>query len=88
VSDIARASVYLTTLFRNWHPTPPHVRQTFLDGYQSVRSLTTLQHDWLQALILWLGIKAIPRPAMIQPDGRTHSERLQSGLEAGGGDRR
>jgi homoserine kinase type II len=60
VSDIARASVYLTTLFRNWHPTPPHVRQTFLDGYQSVRSLTTLQHDWLQALILWLGIKAIP----------------------------
>lgn len=60
VCDIAHACVYLTTLFTNWRPTPPCTRQTFLDGYQSVRSLTGPEQDWLEVLVLWDGIRAIP----------------------------
>jgi homoserine kinase type II len=60
VSDLANAFVLLSTRFTNWQPTPARVRDAFLDGYQSVRSLTRLEHQWLHALVLLRGIKAIP----------------------------
>lgn len=60
VSDLANSFVRLGTHFRNWQPTPSSVRDTFLEGYQSVRPLTRLEHRWLQALVLWQGIAAIP----------------------------
>jgi Ser/Thr protein kinase RdoA (MazF antagonist) len=60
VGDLARASVYLSTLFTTWAPTPADVRQVFFEGYQSVRPLTSLEHEWLPNLVLWYGIGAIP----------------------------
>lgn len=60
VSDLANSFVRLGTHFTNWQPTPSSVRDTFLEGYQSVRPLTQLEHQWLQALVLWQGIAAIP----------------------------
>ena len=60
VSDLANSFVRLGTRFTNWQPTPSSVRDTLLEGYQSVRSLTQLEHQWLQALVLWQGIGAIP----------------------------
>ncbi len=60
ISDLANAFVYLGTHFTNWQPTPASVRDALLDGYQSVRSLTRLEHHWLQVLALWRGIRAIP----------------------------
>jgi homoserine kinase type II len=60
VSDLANAFVLLSTRFTNWHPTPARVRDALLDGYQSVRSLTRLEHQWLHALVLMRGIQAIP----------------------------
>jgi homoserine kinase type II len=60
VSDLANAFVLLRTRFTNWQPTPASVRDALLDGYQSVRSLTRLEHRWLHALVLLRGIQAIP----------------------------
>jgi homoserine kinase type II len=60
INDLANAFVLLSTRFTNWQPTPVSVRDILLEGYQSVRSLTRLEHQWLQALVLWRGIKAIP----------------------------
>jgi Ser/Thr protein kinase RdoA (MazF antagonist) len=60
ISDLANAFVLLGTRFTKWQPTPAGVRDTLLEGYQSVRSLTRLEHQWLQALVLWRGIRAIP----------------------------
>lgn len=60
VSDLANSFVLLGTHFTDWQPTPASVRATFLEGYQSVRPLTELEHQWLQALVLWRGITAIP----------------------------
>lgn len=56
VSDLA--NVYFGTHFVDWQPTPPSVRDTLLDGYQSVRPLSRLEHRWLQALVLWQSINA------------------------------
>ncbi len=52
VSDLANASVLLGTRFTNWQPTPARVRDTLLDGYQSVRPLNGLERQWLHALVL------------------------------------
>ena len=60
VRDLANAFVVLGTHFTMWQPTPVSVRDTFLEGYESVRSLTRLEHRWLQALVLWRSITAIP----------------------------
>jgi homoserine kinase type II len=60
VSDLANAFVLLGTRFTNWQPTPASVRDALLDGYQSVRPLTRLEHQWLHALVLLRGIQAIP----------------------------
>lgn len=58
VSDLA--NVYLGTHFTDWRPTPADVRAALLDGYQSVRTLSRLEHDWLHAVTLWRGIMAVP----------------------------
>jgi Ser/Thr protein kinase RdoA (MazF antagonist) len=60
INDLANPFVLLSTRFTNWQPTPASVRDTLLEGHQSVRSLTRLEHQWLQAFVLWRGIKAIP----------------------------
>jgi homoserine kinase type II len=60
VSDLANAFVLLGTRFTNWQPTPARVRDALLNGYESVRSLTRLEHQWLHALALLRGIQAIP----------------------------
>jgi Ser/Thr protein kinase RdoA (MazF antagonist) len=60
VGDLANTFVRLGTYFTDWRPTPANVRGAFLDGYRSVRPLTRLEHQWLDALVLWYGITAIP----------------------------
>jgi len=60
VIDLANAFVLLSTRFTKWQPTPAGVRETFLDGYQSVRPLGPLERQWLEVLVLWRGITAIP----------------------------
>jgi homoserine kinase type II len=60
VSDLAKAGVYLSTLFTEWRPTPVAVRQTFRSGYESVRPLSATEGRWLEILTLWQGIQAIP----------------------------
>ncbi|WP_306892531.1 phosphotransferase [Agromyces albus] len=60
VSDLAKASIYLGTRFTDWRPTPAAVRQTLRAGYESVRPLGPVEAGWLDALILWQAIQAIP----------------------------
>ncbi|MGN6127215.1 MAG: phosphotransferase [Humibacter sp.] len=60
VHDLAKASVYLSTRFTAWGPTTPAVRQALLHGYVSVRPLSRAEAQWLDILILWLGLQAIP----------------------------
>ncbi|WP_345609736.1 phosphotransferase enzyme family protein [Pseudonocardia adelaidensis] len=60
VVDLANTFVRLGTYFTDWRPTPVGVRGAFLDGYRSVRSLSPLEHQWLDVLALWYGITAIP----------------------------
>jgi Ser/Thr protein kinase RdoA (MazF antagonist) len=60
VSDLANTFVVLGTRFTKWQPTPERVRDILLQGYESVRPLTTLERRWLQVLVLLRGIQAIP----------------------------
>lgn len=60
IADLAQASTYLATLFRDWGPTPAPARTAFRAGYESVRPLGPLEARWLEALMLWMGIAAIP----------------------------
>lgn len=66
VADLAQASTYLATLFRDWGPTPALARSALRAGYESVQPLDELESRWLDALTLWMGIAAIPP----QDDGR------------------
>lgn len=60
IADLAQASTYLATLFRDWGPTPTPSRTALRAGYESVRPLSSLESRWLEALTLWMGIAAIP----------------------------
>lgn len=60
VCDLAKASVYLGTLFTDWGPTPRHVQKSFRAGYESVRPLEPTEVHWLEILVLWHGIAAVP----------------------------
>ncbi|MGC0364104.1 Ser/Thr protein kinase RdoA (MazF antagonist) [Rhodococcus sp. 27YEA15] len=60
VNDLAKACTYLSTLFTDWRPTPPAVRQVFRAGYESVRPLGPSESQWLEILMLWHAIAAIP----------------------------
>nr|WP_240977563.1 phosphotransferase [Planctomonas sp. JC2975] len=60
INDIANSLVLLGTRFTQWRPTPREVRDVFLAGYQSVQPLTADERRWLDAVVLWRGILAIP----------------------------
>lgn len=60
VHDLAKACVYLGTRFTDWRPTPRAVQQTLRAGYESVRPLGPGEARWFPALVLWLGLQAIP----------------------------
>lgn len=60
VSDLAKACVYLGTLFTDWRPTPLAVRQSLRAGYESVRPLSRSETEWFEILELWHGLMAIP----------------------------
>lgn len=66
IADLAQASTYLATLFRDWGPTLAPARSALRAGYESVRPLDELESRWLDALTLWMGIAAITP----QDDGR------------------
>lgn len=58
VYDVAKASVYLGTLFTDWGPTEPAVREAFRAGYESIRPLGDVETLWLEIMTLWLGLSA------------------------------
>lgn len=58
VYDLAKASVYLGTLFTGWGPIPPPARDALRAGYESVCPLTAVESHWLELLTLWLGLLA------------------------------
>lgn len=60
VCDLAKASVYLGTLFRNWQPTPASVRRELWTGFEAVRPLAATERRWLEVLTLWHAIAAVP----------------------------
>jgi Ser/Thr protein kinase RdoA (MazF antagonist) len=62
VNDLARASVYLGTRFTDWRPTSDGVKQTLRAGYESVRPLSPAEAQWLEILLLWHGLAAVPAP--------------------------
>ena len=61
VHDLAKASVYLGTRFTAWRPTSGHVRQALRAGYESVRPLSPAEARWFEILVVWQGLRAIPR---------------------------
>ncbi|MFC4242726.1 phosphotransferase enzyme family protein [Gryllotalpicola reticulitermitis] len=66
VYDLAKASLYLGTLFTDWGPTAPDIRRAFREGYEAVRPLSDAERGWLEILTLWLGLRAAqsqPEPA-------------------------
>ena len=60
VHDFAKACVYLSTRFTDWQLTPTAVRQSFRSGYESVRPFSPEESRWLEVLVLWQGIMAVP----------------------------
>jgi homoserine kinase type II len=60
VADLVNASVLLGTKYHNWAPIPPDTQATFLAGYQSVRRLSELEAAWLDTLLLWRTLCAVP----------------------------
>jgi len=58
--DLANAAVLLNTRFTNWQPTSRAAREALVAGYRSVQPLTESQQLWLEALVLWRGITAVP----------------------------
>ena len=62
VADLAKACVYLGTRFTDWRPTPPAVRTALRAGYESVRPLSPEEAHWLEVLVLWHALVAVPGP--------------------------
>lgn len=62
VGDLAKACVYLGTRFTDWRPTPAAARRALRAGYESVRPLGPAESRWLEVLVLWQGIAAVPGP--------------------------
>lgn len=56
VSDLAIAGVHLGTLFHDWAPTPPQARTLLIEGYQSVRALSSTELTWLDFLTRWYSL--------------------------------
>lgn len=60
VDDLARASVYLATRFRDWGPTPPAARRALREGYEDLLPLSDAEQARLELLTLWYGLAAVP----------------------------
>ncbi|SBN63221.1 homoserine kinase type II [Curtobacterium sp. 9128] len=60
IVELARSAVMLGTLFRDWGPVAPSVRQQFLDGYQTVHALTDTELRWWPILVLWFSLALVP----------------------------
>lgn len=60
VDDLARATVLLATRFTDWEPTPKAARVHLRRGYESIAPLDDVERHWLEILVLWYGIAAIP----------------------------
>lgn len=60
VDDLARASVYLATRFRDWGPTPPSARHALREGYEDLLPLSDAEQARLELLTLWYGLAAVP----------------------------
>lgn len=63
VADLAQAAVLLATRFTTWAPTPGPARAALLAGYDSVHPLSEVEHGWLRASILAMGLSQIPAGA-------------------------
>jgi homoserine kinase type II len=53
VVELARSAVLLGTRYRDWGPVSSEVRTWFLDGYQSVSSLSPAESAWWDVLVAW-----------------------------------
>lgn len=60
VVELARSAVLLGTRFRDWGPVSSQVRRSFLDGYQSVSRLETVESAWWDALVAWHSLAMMP----------------------------
>ncbi|GAB7044584.1 MULTISPECIES: phosphotransferase [Catenuloplanes] len=58
--ELARAAVLLGTRYHDWGPVPAAVRAGFVAGYRSVRPLTAAEEGWLDVLLLWQALAAVP----------------------------
>ena len=63
VQDLAQASTYLATRFRDWGPTTSATREWLLAGYESVRPLGEVERAWVEVLVLRLGLATVPAGA-------------------------
>lgn len=52
LEELARASAYLATLFRDWGPTPVVCQQAFFAGYGSRQPMSAEEEQWLPPLTL------------------------------------
>lgn len=65
VDDLARASVYLATRFRDWGPTPAPAREALRAGYEAALAsdgaapLSEAESAWAEILTLWYGLAAV-----------------------------
>lgn len=60
VVELARSAVLLGTRFRDWGPVSSQVRRQFLDGYQSVSHLGTVESAWWDPLVAWHLLAMVP----------------------------
>lgn len=60
VVELARSAVLLGTKFHDWGPITAGQRTAFLDGYQSVCRLTSVEAAWWDTLVLWFSLAMIP----------------------------
>ncbi|GAB3823251.1 phosphotransferase [Kribbella italica] len=58
VEDLARAGVYLGTLFTGWKATPSAVRRTLRAGYESVLPLSPAESQWYDVLTEWHAVRS------------------------------
>lgn len=77
VVDLAKASVLLGTRFRDWRPVSVGAREMFLEGYQSVRSLSDIEKGWLAVVILWWTLQGVVA-GWWKPDAWLASARAQA----------
>lgn len=60
IVEVARSAVMLGTLFRDWGPVSASVRQQFVDGYQTVETLTAAELQWWPVFVLWYSLALVP----------------------------